>query len=369
VSANGHRRHALLGLPDLALRYVDVKRARAAGRAPASLPLLSLELTQECNARCGMCGFPTTYPRGGRALSTDEIFSIVEQARALGALVISLGGGEPFLRSDTDAIIEHIDRAGITPFVHTNGALLDDARCRRLARLSGAIVALSLDSHRRSIHDRLRGLDCFDSVIGAARYLATNAPKVRVVFTFTITALNLGDMLSTARLARDLGVRAIRFTPLHENLQHRRLPREKLAPYRLRADHLPRLAAEIDRVLRFARRSRMICNSPAFLRSAPASVEARVGHDCFAGFFFCSVDPYGKLFPCYDHDDGVHLRDYADLGAAFRSAEMDRLRAQVLACRHPCWNVGTAEPSLRLNRRFALAQAPQLLRESLFFRA
>jgi hypothetical protein len=190
-----------------------------------------------------------------------------------------------------------------------------------------------------------------------------------VVFTFTITALNLKDMLPTARLAHEMGIRAIRFTPLHENLQHRHLPRESLAPYRLRAEHGPQLAREVERVLRFVRRSRMVSNSETFLRGTPASATGRVEHDCFAGFFFCSVDPYGNLFPCYDHTDGVNLRDFPDLATAFRSAEMNRLRAAVLACRHPCWNVGTAEPSLRLNRRFALSQGPQLVRESLFFRA
>ncbi len=366
---NGHRRHVVFGIPGLARRYLDVRRARALGRAPATLPLLSVELTQDCNARCGMCGFPTSYPRTGTELGTGAICDLVDQARALGALVISLGGGEPFLRADTDAIIEHIDQRGVTPFVHTNGTLLGRERCRALGRLSGAIVALSLDSHRRAVHDRIRGIECFDSVLAAARYLATHAPRVRVVFTFTITALNVGDMLPTARLARDLGVRAIRFTPLHDNLQHRYLPRENLAAYRLRPEHLPQLTREVDRVLRFIRASRMVCNSPAFLRGIPASASARVEHDCFAGFFFSSVDPYGNLFPCYDHAGGVNLRDFDSLEAAFRSPAMDRLRARVLSCRENCWNVGTAEPSLRLNRRFAAKQAPQLVRESLFFRA
>ena len=316
-----------------------------------------------------MCGFPTSYPVGKRLLDAAELAAIVDDARDLGTLVISLGGGEPFLRGEVDALIEHIDRVGITPFVHTNGSLLCNGRCARLARCSRLVVAFSLDSHRRSTHDRLRNLACYDAAIASARYFVAHAPRVRVMFTFTITAANHRDMLATTRLAHDLGVRAIRFTPIHDNLQHRCKPAAELAPLQLGPELLAELGDEIDRVIDFAHAHGMITNSEDFLRAIPASTKGRIAHDCYAGFFFCSVDPWGDILPCYDHSAAINIRDFDGLTAAFASPAMDALRQRVGSCPTRCWNVGTAEPSLRLDQRFFLRQLPHLVRESLFFMA
>ncbi len=165
-----------------------------------------------------MCAYPTHYPPDGPPLTTDELRTIVDDAAALGTLVISLGGGEPFLRADAEAIIGHIDGHGITSLVHSNGSLLTSARLSRLAAHRRLALVLSLDSHRRAAHDGLRGLACFDRVVAAARHLAHHAPHVRLGFTFTVTAHNFRDMLGVMRPTCDLGVRTVRYTPVHDNL-------------------------------------------------------------------------------------------------------------------------------------------------------
>lgn len=246
---------------------------------------------------------------------------------------------------------------------------MTERRCRRLARRNRLVVAMSLDSHRREVHDRIRRLRCFDRVASSARYFARNAPHVHVVFTFTITGMNYRDMLPTARLARDLGVRTIRFTPIHENLQHRFKAPEELEPYRVTDEMIPAVTEELARVRQFCSRNGMITNSEAFTRSIPDYFRGPVAHRCFAGFFFASIDPYGNMFPCYDHIGDVNVRDHGGLRGAFESPAMNRLREKVVRCQNRCWNVGNAEPSLRLDGRFLLRQTPQLVRESLFFLA
>ncbi len=363
------RRGVLRNLPAMLRSYVNVKRARSRGAAPDTLPLLYLETILECNARCGMCGYPSNYPDRGGMLTTDELFSIVNDAADLGTMIISIGGGEPFLRRDTEALIQHIDATGIVPFVHTNGSLMTEQRCRRLARSSRLLVAMSLDSHRREVHDRIRRLRCFDRVATSARYFARNAPHVHVALTFTITGMNYRDMLATARLARDIGVRAIRFTPLHENLQHRFKPASELAPYRVPREAISEITEGLEQVSEFARRNGMITNSKEFLRHIPTYFGGPVHHECYAGFFFASIDPFGNLMPCYDHAGDISVREHGGLSAAFASPAMGELRQRVMRCGNRCWNVGNAEPSLRFRKRIVARQATQLLRESLFFLA
>lgn len=346
-------------------QYAELRAAQREGRAPTCLPLLSLEITTRCNARCRMCGFPSDYPSPKPALTTAEWIALIDEAAGLGTLVISLGGGEPLMRKDAEALIARIDGHGMTPLLHTNGALLDPARCQRLARHRRLAVALSLDSPDRQQHDALRQIECYDRVIDAARFFAQHAPRVRTSFTCTITAENFRDLPELMRLADALGVRTVRFTPIHENLQHRFRDAAGLAPLRLCADDLPELRRIIETVIAYARRHGMITNSKQFLRRIPDFFRAPVPHTCAAGFFYASIDPAGQLFPCYDHQSGLDVRDAGGLAAAFRSAPMDALRRQVMACRHRCWNVGTAEPSLRLEN--PLSMLPQLARETLFY--
>jgi pyrroloquinoline quinone biosynthesis protein E len=357
---------ALRVLPGLARDAVDVHVARARAQAPETLSLLYLEITRACNAACGMCGYPSDYPHLGRELDRAQWLRVIDDAHALGTRIVSLGGGEPLLRRDALDLLGRIAEHGMASLLHTNGSLLTPATRDRLAALRGLTVALSLDSHRREVHDRIRKVACFDRVLEATRDFAERAPHVHVVWTFTITGENHRDLLDVARLAHDAGARAIRYTPFHDNLQHRYKPAAELEPFRVRPEQVPEIAEQLDAVREYTRAAGLLTNSDAFLRAVPDYFRGNVPHRCFAGFFFCSVDPFGNLFPCYDHTGDLNVaRD--GLAAAFRSPEMDRLRRAVLTCDHHCWNVGNAEPSLRLDPATALRHAPQLLREALLF--
>jgi len=172
------------------------------------------------------------------------------------------------------------------------------------------------------------------------------------------------DLLGIMRLAHDIGVQTVRFTPVHHNLQHRFRDPADFAPFALPDAALPELAAQLEDVIAFARKHRMTTNSRTFLRAIPAYFQGRVPHDCYAGFFFCSIDPFGRLFPCYDHQSTLNVRGEGGLAAAFASPAMAALRQRVTDCRQRCWNIGTAEPSLRMDLRQLPAHGSQLLRES-----
>lgn len=348
-------------------QYLDVHQARLRGTAPRQLPLLSLETTQACNARCGMCGYPDHYPGEGAPLSSDEWLALIDEAAALGTLVVSLGGGEPFMRRDTESLIRRIGRHGMTALVHSNGALLSPKRCDRLAPLPGLVLSLSLDSPRREVHDALRGTPCFDRLTAAARRFAAPDTPARVTLMCTISRHNYRELTGLLRLASGLGVRSVRFTPVHTNLQHRFRDAAELEAFRVPENELPALAEELEGVIALARELRILTNSRRFLRAIPEAFRRRVDHRCHAGFLFYSLDPYGNLFPCYDHQGGVNVRDLGGLAAACRSEAMARLRQRVLGCRRRCWNVGHAEPSLKMSPLAAAGQLPQLLRETLFY--
>lgn len=348
-------------------RYVDLQAARRTGRAPRSLTFLSIEIIQDCNAHCAMCGYPTDYPKGERLLSEAELNAVIDEAASAGTLLISLGGGEPFLRPDAERLIARIVGQGMNALVHSNGSLITPSRLRRLAELRRLVMSFSVDYPTRAEHDRQRGVPCFNRIMTASTHIASAPGAARVAWICTVTRQNAGRLLAIMQLAHDVGVRTVRFTPVHDNLQHRFKAGETLRFFGLGEKEKAVVADQVERVLDFAGRKAMVTNSAQFLRGIPDAFRGRIAHRCAAGFLFCVLDPYGSLMPCYDHGPGIDLRAAGGLMAALESPAMDALRRRVLACGQRCWNIGTAEPSLRVDPANLLRQGVQLAREALFF--
>lgn len=348
-------------------QYIDLQRARSQGDAPVTLPLLSIETTTACNATCGMCSYPTHYPLSRPPLSTEALCGIIDQAAELGTRLISLGGGEPFMRPDAEILIDRITHHGMTALLHTNGSFLTDERIRRLSHQKNLVVSLSLDSPYRAEHDSLRGVRCFDKVIAASIALSHKKSKARVTWLCTVTRQNLHRLGELIALAHTLGVRTVRFTLVHENLQHRQKSAHLFDEFRLDANHAPLLRAQVEQIIALSKRFRITTNSRAYLRALPDAITARVPHRCYAGFLFAVIDPSGQLMPCYDHGPGLWVGPDQSLAEAWQAPAMNTLRQRVIDCQQACWNIGTAEPSLRVTPANLPTHAAQLAREALFF--
>ncbi len=120
-------------------------------RAPSSL---QIGLTDRCQARCAHCSAAVTTP-DRREHSLAELEAILAQARAMAIPRIHLVGGEPTLRHDLPAILDHATGLGLITVLETNGYAMDPAV---LQRRPNQIVSISLDHHRAEDHDAHRGL-------------------------------------------------------------------------------------------------------------------------------------------------------------------------------------------------------------------
>ena len=141
--------------PGRAFDALVAQFARLGDAADDWLYSVTLAVTNRCHFRCWHC---YNAGRSEDDLSLDELRQLARGLQRLGAVRVTLTGGEPLLRDDLEEIVGSFDdRTSL--IVGTTGDGLSPARARRLAGAGLFAVGISLDSDDAAEHDRVRGVD------------------------------------------------------------------------------------------------------------------------------------------------------------------------------------------------------------------
>jgi radical SAM protein with 4Fe4S-binding SPASM domain len=103
-------------------------------RKPA-LTRLDIELTERCNNDCVHCSVnrpAADHEAREREWGTESWKKLLDEAAALGCLVVRLTGGEPLLRDDFEEIYVHARRLGLRVMIFTNATLVTSGLARLL---------------------------------------------------------------------------------------------------------------------------------------------------------------------------------------------------------------------------------------------
>lgn len=177
-------------------------------RAPISV---MIGVTYRCQCGCVHCGMNLYRVAPGEELSTEEVKCVIRQARGLGAVEITLFGGEPLLREDLDEVIASASASRMLPSLDTNGILLSPGRVERLMDARLAAVKVSLDSPKGEEHDRLRRMEgCFEKALAGIRECVKRRLPCVISTYASRENIRSGDLRRLIELGRDLGVDAIR---------------------------------------------------------------------------------------------------------------------------------------------------------------
>lgn len=95
---------------------------------------MHIELTYRCNFRCVHC-YNTTHGGAATELTTEEWFSAFDQLADMGCYLLTLTGGEVFVRKDVVPIIEHACDRRFTIRFNTNGSLIDEKMLQKFEPL------------------------------------------------------------------------------------------------------------------------------------------------------------------------------------------------------------------------------------------
>lgn len=283
-----------------------------------------LSVTNRCPSRCNYCNIPN---RKQKELTTDEVFSLIDQISGMGCQRLGLWGGEPLLRDDIGQIINYAKNKGLFVTLDSNGYLLPQ-KMKMLNNLDHLILALDGPG---DVHDLNREPGSFQKAMAAIEAAAGRIP----FWTITVlTKYNLDSIDFILSKAREYGFLAT-FQLLHHN--------DRLA--RNQEDLMPSPESYkrvIEKLILEKKNGTPIASSLNYLRYIlhwPDYKTTTYSHEvnnlkCWAGELYCNVDTDGSVYPCSLLVEKVRALNFLDAGfkKAFEGLQQNSCKACLASC-------------------------------------
>ena len=169
-------------------------------RSPESL---TFELTYGCNLRCVHCYNPT-HRALPQELSTEEVFSILDQCANVGVVTLTFTGGELFVRRDVFDIFEHAKRLGLLLGLISNATRVTPDIADRLEQVEFRSFAISIYGATKETYERVtRVPGAFEPFIRGLECLASR--KLPVVVRMPVMTDNAHEVQDARTLVEGMG--------------------------------------------------------------------------------------------------------------------------------------------------------------------
>ncbi|MFH0979286.1 MAG: radical SAM protein [Candidatus Woesearchaeota archaeon] len=266
--------------------YTNSLKSMALARLGKKTPIKVIHyITSSCNLHCGFC--LAEELKREHDLTTIEIKRCMNEFKAAGTQVWDFEGGEPLLRRDIDEIIEHACKLGFVVTITTNGILVD----KHIKALRKAdFINISVDGPRE-IHNKIRGANCFDTIIKNIDELVNNG--IRPTINMVVCKENLREMDYMVKLAIEHKCK-IDFSLVVANLEH-------IEPYTLTKEEVEKAVRKILELK--AKHPKTVNCSPSYLRRIVKYYNREIKRfipKCLAGTAFCSISPSGEVALCVE---------------------------------------------------------------------
>ena len=254
------------------------------------------QVTYRCNFRCSFCHY-WKEELDQEETCLEEFEAGAKKLEKIGALMISLAGGEPLLRPDLPEIISILSRYHF-PMLTTNGWLVTKRLSRELfsAGLWGASVSLDYSDPKK--HDAQRGREgAFHQAVQALKFLSQARVKryQRVNLMATLNHDNLEDMEKLVQLAAQYDAYFM------------------VQPYSMLKTGDPTFrprAGVSQHLLKLEKKYKNFLSHPLFLKKFDQSFTSGVP-GCASGKAFFNIDNFGRVAKCVEFKDSPvgNLRD------------------------------------------------------------
>jgi MoaA/NifB/PqqE/SkfB family radical SAM enzyme len=320
--------------------------SRRLNRSLAPPDRVSINLTLRCNLKCTMCTTCYDSPE----MSTSEIKGLIDQIASWGVEVLNPLGGEPFIRTDLEAILAYAVRRGFYVTVTTNGTLVTEKRARVLAAIPSDRLHfnISLDG-RRDSNDQVRGQGNWDRAIAGYQRIreadrrAGNSRR-KILANTILHAGNIAHFEEVLDEQESLGLDGVQILNLFRPGPD--VPPEA-ANLWLRERHMPALEALTERLARrvesqssggfeIENRAEELRLIPSYYQEGLKPLEA----PCWAGFKELYINADGQAIMCDGKLDflagGFGNVRQQTLRELWSSPELKARREVVRSCTTPC---------------------------------
>jgi len=242
---------------------------------------VQLDLTYRCNEKCIHCYLD--HDDHGE-MTTGEIKRLLKEMADAGVFILTLSGGEIFLRKDLFEILEYARALTFCIKLKTNAVLIRQAQAARLRDLGVESVQISIYSHRPEVHDAITKVPgSLRRSIDAIRFLRAQGLKVVVA-----------NVLMTQNMQDYHGVRA-----LAEEIDARYTLDPTITPKMDGDRSILDLNAGESALRTLFRDEYFVGNADEFCALPPAPDQSSLASlPCSAGHTACYVSPYGEFYPC-----------------------------------------------------------------------
>ena len=277
-----------------------------------NIPLSAhLDITYRCNERCVHCYLD--HDDQGE-MTTTEIKNLLDEMAEAGVFILTLSGGEIFLRKDFFEILEHARRLMFCVKLKTNAVLIREREAQRLKELHVESIQISIYSHRPEVHDAITLVPgSLKRSIDGIRLLKAQGLNVKIANV--LMTQNMADYRGVRALAEELGVESTLDPTVTPMLDGNREPLN--------------LGVNVDALRQVFRDESLVGDAEEFC--AIPSAEGAPDLDatpCSAGHTACYVSPYGEVFPCvaFPYPTGnVRRQRFADIW--HHSEQMNEVRS------------------------------------------
>ena len=167
---------------------------------------LSWQVTYWCNYHCDFCDYWAERPKG--EATVEEIARASKEISKLGSIMISMAGGEPFIRKDLHEITAVLAENHF-PFVTSHGGFIkDESRIKQMWEAGLWGISISIDSIFPEKHDLHRGRKgAWDQAIKAIKLSLDTRTRdfQRVNWQCVLKDDNLDEMEPMIEMAAELG--------------------------------------------------------------------------------------------------------------------------------------------------------------------
>ena len=173
---------------------------------------LYMEITNACNLNCIHC-YNDSEHKGKDELTLEEIYHVIDEAKNLGVLRITLSGGEPLVHPHFFEIAEYIRNHFLELELFTNGTLVTKEVAEKLKDLALLRVSVSLDSLNPEIHDYFRGRKgSWKKTMEGIRNLEEEDIKIKPAIA--LSKLNLEEVIDLRKFLLERGFNDYQLMPV-----------------------------------------------------------------------------------------------------------------------------------------------------------